>query len=132
MTMTTTKRVRHSDAKEQQRDSKKARTSENKRATSEIARELFERAVHSRVARFMEQNDIMLITVHKQLRNERVKVRELGEEIERLKNLVARQQVELLRLEEENKKEKETSKVSFDPAFDSIDLDNLFKNDPLL
>lgn len=122
--MTTTKRTRQSDSPSKQPQLKKVRGPQFENEVSDVARKLFDRAVQARVAKQMEQSDSMILSMHRKLRDEKVKNSRLLEEIVKLKSLVARQQIELMRLEEKNNKEQVVEpSVTIDSSFDSIDLD---------
>ena len=70
----------------------------NKKA---IAQAMFNRAVESRVARYMKQNDILVLRMHQQLCQARTNLETCASDLENHKQVIAQQQAQIVRLKSE-------------------------------
>lgn len=72
----------------------------NKKA---VAQAMFNRAVESRVARYMKQNDILVLRMHQELCHAKTNLETCVHDLEKHKQVIAQQQAEIVRLKSELK-----------------------------
>ena len=74
-----------------------------KKSTKAVARAMFNRAVESRVARYMKQNDVLVLRMHQELCRAKTDFEDCVKDLERHKQVIAQQQAKIVRLQSELK-----------------------------